>query len=560
MRTANYSLLVRTVVLLIALTLSTQSSLYSQCLPEGITFSTQEQIDSFQTDYPDCTEILGDVTIEGDDISNLSGLNVITKINGDLRITANWSLEHLVGLNNLDSIGKSLMVEFNYALLDLSGLENLSTINGNISIVGNDFLSSLNGLENIDAESISQLRIYQNLYLSNCNAQSICDYLAAPNGSVDIYNNDTGCNTPNEIANNCGFDISCLPYGNYHFQTQDDIDNFQSIYPDCSDINGSIFIKSNVENLNGLSGITSVQNSLSIKGNYYLEDLQGLNNIQNVGTLFIWWNESLKSLEGLNSLDSCFSRVDIFDNEQLRNLNGLENLKFIDGDFSLAGCDSLQNIDSLSGLNTINGFFVLGQGVIKNTNGLNSLTYVGNGVDIHSCDSLNSISGLSNLALIGGSLHIKNNFSLSSLSGLDNVEPDSIDWISINNNPSLSQCAIQSICDYLADTNAIVSIENNAPGCNSEEEVEQACLAAEEELTFNSNMLIHPNPATNKIFITIKEETIINQITIYNQWGQKVLQTENTNNSIDISCLKKGLFVVEVEIDGVYFREKLIKQ
>ena len=84
MRTANYLLLVRAITLLIALTLSTQTNLFSQCLPDGITFSTQEQIDSFQTDYPGCTEILGDVTIEGDDISNLSGLNVIVKINGIL--------------------------------------------------------------------------------------------------------------------------------------------------------------------------------------------------------------------------------------------------------------------------------------------------------------------------------------------------------------------------------------------------------------------------------------------------------------------------------------------
>jgi len=55
--------------------------LFSQpCLPEGITFSTQEQIDSFQSDYPNCTEIEGGVVIEGIDITNLDGLEVITSI------------------------------------------------------------------------------------------------------------------------------------------------------------------------------------------------------------------------------------------------------------------------------------------------------------------------------------------------------------------------------------------------------------------------------------------------------------------------------------------------
>lgn len=50
------------------------------CLPNGITFNTQTQIDSFQIIYPNCTEIEGGVVIEGNDITNLDGLNVITSI------------------------------------------------------------------------------------------------------------------------------------------------------------------------------------------------------------------------------------------------------------------------------------------------------------------------------------------------------------------------------------------------------------------------------------------------------------------------------------------------
>ena len=56
-------------------------NLFSQpCLPQGITFTTQEQIDNFQTNHPNCTEIEGGVKIEGNDITNLDGLNVITSI------------------------------------------------------------------------------------------------------------------------------------------------------------------------------------------------------------------------------------------------------------------------------------------------------------------------------------------------------------------------------------------------------------------------------------------------------------------------------------------------
>ena len=59
---------------------SLTSLLAQPCLPQGITFNTQEQIDNFQTNHPNCTEIEGGVKIEGNDITNLDGLNVITSI------------------------------------------------------------------------------------------------------------------------------------------------------------------------------------------------------------------------------------------------------------------------------------------------------------------------------------------------------------------------------------------------------------------------------------------------------------------------------------------------
>jgi len=59
------------------------TSLFAQpCLPEGITFSNQAEIDNFQTNHPDCTEIEGGVLIEGNDITNLNGLNVLESVDG----------------------------------------------------------------------------------------------------------------------------------------------------------------------------------------------------------------------------------------------------------------------------------------------------------------------------------------------------------------------------------------------------------------------------------------------------------------------------------------------
>jgi hypothetical protein len=82
---------------LVAAAISITIVLSQPCLPEGITFTTQEQIDNFQTNYPGCTEIEGDVGIGGYDITNLNGLNVLTTIGGNLLIVES-ALTSLSGL------------------------------------------------------------------------------------------------------------------------------------------------------------------------------------------------------------------------------------------------------------------------------------------------------------------------------------------------------------------------------------------------------------------------------------------------------------------------------
>ncbi len=72
-------------IILISTMLIIQLSAVSQpCFTDGITFSTQEQIDNFQINYPNCTEIEGYLLVQGDEITNLDGLNVITAVYDNL--------------------------------------------------------------------------------------------------------------------------------------------------------------------------------------------------------------------------------------------------------------------------------------------------------------------------------------------------------------------------------------------------------------------------------------------------------------------------------------------
>jgi hypothetical protein len=87
------------------------SGFAQNCLPGGITFTTQAAIDNFAADYPGCTTIDGFVVIEesvAGNITDLSGLLQLQSIFGDLFIKNNTALVELNGLQNIQFVGDSL--------------------------------------------------------------------------------------------------------------------------------------------------------------------------------------------------------------------------------------------------------------------------------------------------------------------------------------------------------------------------------------------------------------------------------------------------------------------
>jgi hypothetical protein len=139
-------------------------------------------------------------------LTTLTGLEGLTSVGGDLSIFRN-DLTSLTGLESLTSIGGDILIIFNDALTSLSGLDNLTSIEGDIWIDSNYSLTSLTGLDSIDAGSISNLAICKNTSLSTCDVKSVCDYLANPNGRIEIYENGTDCNSPEIVKAACGLGI-----------------------------------------------------------------------------------------------------------------------------------------------------------------------------------------------------------------------------------------------------------------------------------------------------------------------------------------------------------------
>ncbi len=218
------------------------------------------------------------------------------------------------------------------------------------------------------------------------------------------------------------------------------------------------------------------------------------------------------------------------------------------------GLEGLNNLTNIGGSLTVH---YTGSG---NLVGLNNLISIGGDLDVtQTC--IDSLTGFGNVTSIGGKLRLRHNHFLSNISGLSNIDQASIEELHIYGNDFLSTCHVESICNYLASPNGTIIISNNATGCNSQEEVEAACLIGIPENNTNSSdpaFSIYPNPAGKEISIELNKGMKIKEINIYNQVGQRVLHTKGQNNTIDVSMLGEGIYIIELITEELEYREKLM--
>ena len=270
----------------------------------------------------------------------------------------------------------------------------------------------------------------------------------------------------------------CLPEG-ITFLYQWQIDNFQNDYPGCTEIEGDVFIGSNnppITNLDGLNIIVGFGGDLIIWENWILSDFTGLNNVVSVaGDLVIFGNHTVTVLSEFNSLQTIGGYLGISNNDSLVSITGFPVLTAVGG-LSLMTNDTLKNITGFTNLTSLNGFLSFSENyMLQNISGFSNLTTIAGDLNIRDAYGLPDLSALMNLTFVGGDIEISGNGSITSLSGLDNIEAESIGSLSIYNNYFLSECDVNSICDYLISPNGVVEIYSNYPGCNSVEEVELAC-------------------------------------------------------------------------------------
>jgi hypothetical protein len=299
------------------------------CLPYGITFTTQSQVDSFQVNYPGCTVIEGGVLITGEEITNLEGLNQITWIKGFLEIYDADSLTNLSGLESLGTVWDYLAIYDNDLLTDITALSSLSgTIDG-LGISNNISLGSLAGLEGVTGIGFN-LVVAESYLLTS---------LEGLNGITSIGHN-------------------LMIENNDRLMTLSGLESVTSV-------GAELFIWDNdtLADLSALIGIKRVNNQLHINNNKSLTNLSGLDSLESVGVhLNIWNNDSLVSLTGLNHLSQITSELSIYNNDALVDLAPLESLSSI-GNLKIQENKKLR---SLSGIDQLDPYSLYSIIIVNN--------------------------------------------------------------------------------------------------------------------------------------------------------------------------------------------------
>ena len=387
----------------------------------------------------------------------------------------------------------------------------------------------------------------------------------------------------------------CMPNG-ITFTTQEQVDNFQINYPNCTEILGNVhigvYLGCDINNLSGLNVLTSIGGSLFIDFTDILENLKGLNNLDSIGGgLVVWYNDSLSELTGLenvtsigglnfgpNPLLTSLTGLDslsflggelLINNSSLYSLEGLENLEVIDGGLNLWGNYFLNDLSGLENITSFQGSLTIAfNKSLTNLIGLEGLEVINalygtQALSITNNDSLINLSGLEGITNIDGDVSVTANPNLTSLTAIGNIEDGSIEILNVNNNPLLQTCEVQIICEHLA-LNGIAYIENNAAGCNSPEEVEDACESVSiNEINDLQDLNIYPNPTYASITIELPTQPSKNtSLTIYNLNGQQLITQPITEPQtvVDVSGLPKGVYFVKIMDDEKVMMGKVIKQ
>lgn len=489
-------------------------SFSQSCLYEGITFSTQSQIDSFPLNYPSCDSIIGNLAIiGGQGITNLDSLIQLNGIGSELRILYFESnLFTLSGLDSLRSVG-GLLIQDCDSLNDLAALNNLKFIGasgdnpgyitirncGNLdTLIGFDSLQTLNGFEltanfngyiyienNQSLKSISGFNSLDDVFLLKVYNNPSLSTFSGFNNSSEILQLEISYN--DSLLDVSGFNqltfIASLELNENNYLNQISFPFVDSIYSldieNCNRIN----LESGLDNLSfignrlklrrldSLVSIATFNNlifckDLSIIECQSLQVIDGFSNLTSIQEdLRLSTLASLHSLAGFSSLEVISNGLGIYKVDSLTDLDELSSLDHINNRISISSNAILENIDALSNVDLANGngvsISIVNNTMLQNINGLSGIGGLLGSLIINGNAVLNNLDSLNGVENVWRRLEIQNNDSLTNIDGLSNVNGNSIEGpdVYITTNSILS--SIEGIANMNISDNGYLRIHDN---------------------------------------------------------------------------------------------------
>lgn len=500
------------------------------CLLDGIYFYNQQRVDDFATNYPDCENIMGPVVITGN-VNNLNGLSQLKGV---------W--------------GRNFEIE-NTALTSLAGLENLTCVKFDMIIGNNDSLSDISALANVDHIGIDSLSIYNNPNLSDCNIESVCDYISNDK-PYSVYNNVGDCDTPVRIINNCDAGTSSCLTGGVIFSTQAQIDSFSIQYPNCQYINGDIIIKGNnptsITNLIGLSSIEATNGNLIIEDNAALSYLNGLEQLSAINGSLEINNNALLNLQALN-LTHINGALTIRNNAFIEDLFGLEKIVS-----QTIGALEIYNNPNLSycGIEPVCRYLVSSFSnliIQDNAPGCNDIPEVLN------CFSLP-------VELTTFQAQIQNKSTLLTWQTATETQNEGFEIQRSKDGKDWEKIAWQDGQGDSQTPNDYRYVDENPFSGESYYRLKQVdfdgMFSYSDIVNVNyersSNISIYPNPTKNTLHIANLNENTIKQIIIYDKMGRQLIVQNDSENTIDVSALSSGIYIIKVKLENGVFGDKFM--
>lgn len=479
-------------------------SVFGQCPTGNLWVDQQSVIDDFLAQHPNCNKIDGSLIITdyfGVPL-NLQGLEVIEEVTGDMLVSP-FTLPNLDCIENIRHIGGDLVfstVTDFVEVEDLSAFENLKTIEGNIRIGGKASLGDVIGLNNL--EKLGGFH-FESSRQTGANIVGFNQIDTLKNGIVAAFGSSNyapisigGLNNVIHLGklvltSNSTVDISGL----YNLKSiKEELEIYGVEHGQYNSISDRVPNIVGIENLNQISEIDYIRLEFSTNNTSLLPSLNKTNGLSLVvradsidicpltaDSLFVGrLHFEGNYLSGLNEIKKINSSVDV----RVRSNGSIDvfkNTVNIQGGLTIDYSIFPTSTNILNRLESIGGDFKIRTNDNLQSFSLPSLSSIGGNFEINLNEDLTNLDFLSNLQSINGYLDIYDNPNLTRLTGLRNLDASTINsdthWfdLRIENNPMLSFCAVESMCDALADPFKTTEMQNNAVGCRIPQEVLDNC-------------------------------------------------------------------------------------